>query len=183
MKERAAAGDGCQRRLKRTQARLAEAQARAEEAEARTARAKTRAELAEIRAEQAETRIESAKTRSERAEARAEEAETILQRVTRRGLPAPDALSSRLLPPRLLDRPALKQVNGQKNSIEQLTERQREILELIAQGQNTKQIAAALGLSPKTVEYHRVKLMNALNVHDVAGLVRLALREGLVVDI
>jgi DNA-binding NarL/FixJ family response regulator len=64
--------------------------------------------------------------------------------------------------------------------LEQLTERQREILCLIAQGQNTKTIAASLDLSPKTVEYHRAKLMDALKLHDVAGLVRFAIGAGLI---
>jgi DNA-binding CsgD family transcriptional regulator len=59
-----------------------------------------------------------------------------------------------------------------------LTGRQREILQLIAEGQNTKGIAELLKVSPKTVEYHRMKLMNCLNVHDIPGLVRFALRVG-----
>jgi DNA-binding NarL/FixJ family response regulator len=67
-----------------------------------------------------------------------------------------------------------------KSPLEQLTDRQREILQLIAEGQNTKQIADRLALSPKTVEYHRTKLMAVLNVHDVPGLVRFALRVGLI---
>lgn len=67
-----------------------------------------------------------------------------------------------------------------KSPLEQLTDRQREILQLIAEGQNTKQIADRLQLSPKTVEYHRTKLMSVLNVHDVPGLVRFALRVGLI---
>jgi DNA-binding NarL/FixJ family response regulator len=64
--------------------------------------------------------------------------------------------------------------------LEQLTERQRDILCLIAQGQNTKTIAASLDLSPKTIEYHRAKLMDALKLHDVAGLVRFAIGAGLI---
>jgi DNA-binding NarL/FixJ family response regulator len=68
----------------------------------------------------------------------------------------------------------------QKSPLEQLSSRQREILQLIAEGQNTKQIAELLKVSPKTVEYHRMKLMSALNVHDIPGLVRFALRVGLI---
>lgn len=71
-------------------------------------------------------------------------------------------------------------IAGQKSPLEKLNERQREILQLIAEGQNTKEIAEILKLSPKTVEYHRMKLMNALDVHDVPGLVRFALRVGLI---
>ena len=67
-----------------------------------------------------------------------------------------------------------------KSPLEQLTSRQREILQLIAEGRNTKQIAELLKVSPKTVEYHRMKLMDCLNVHDVPGLVRFALRVGLI---
>ena len=62
----------------------------------------------------------------------------------------------------------------------QLTPRQREILQLIAEGASTKQIAAKLGLSVKTVETHRAKLMERLDIHDVAGLVRYAIRAGFI---
>ncbi len=65
-----------------------------------------------------------------------------------------------------------------KSPLEQLTGRQREILQLIAEGQNTKGIAEILKISPKTVEYHRMKLMASLDVHDIPGLVRFALRVG-----
>ncbi len=62
----------------------------------------------------------------------------------------------------------------------QLTPRQREILQLVAEGKTTKQIAAALAVSIKTVETHRAQLMERLGIHDVAGLVRFAIRHGLV---
>ncbi len=61
-----------------------------------------------------------------------------------------------------------------------LTPRQREILQLIAEGRSTKEIAAILHLSVKTVETHRTQLMARLDIHDVAGLVRYAIRIGLV---
>ncbi len=61
-----------------------------------------------------------------------------------------------------------------------LTPRQREILQLIAEGKNTKEIAAALGLSTKTVETHRTQIGQRLHIRDVAGLVRYAIRTGLV---
>lgn len=60
-----------------------------------------------------------------------------------------------------------------------LTARQREILQLVAEGQSTKEIAFRLGLSGKTVETHRTQIMERLQIHDVAGLVRYALRTGL----
>jgi DNA-binding NarL/FixJ family response regulator len=74
----------------------------------------------------------------------------------------------------------LQGIADRKSPFEQLTGRQREILQLIAEGQNTKGIAEILNVSPKTVEYHRMKLMAGLNVHDVPGLVRFALRVGLI---
>ena len=74
----------------------------------------------------------------------------------------------------------LKGIADRKSPLEQLTGRQREILQLIAEGQNTKRIADILAVSPKTVEYHRVKLMECLNVRDIPGLVRFALRVGLI---
>ena len=64
--------------------------------------------------------------------------------------------------------------------LEQLTFRQREILQLVAKGQNTKQIAGLLGISVKTVESHRLQLMHRLKIDNVPGLVRFAIRTGLV---
>ena len=61
-----------------------------------------------------------------------------------------------------------------------LTPRQREILQLVAEGKSTKEIAAKLDLSVKTVETHRAQIMDRLDIHDVAGLVRYAIRLGLV---
>lgn len=64
--------------------------------------------------------------------------------------------------------------------LEQLTPRQREILQLIAEGRTTKEIARTLNISAKTVEAHRAQMMERLNIHDVTGLVRFAIRVGLV---
>ena len=70
---------------------------------------------------------------------------------------------------------------GEANGpLDALTSRQREILQLVAEGQSSKGIAAALGLSIKTVETHRSQIMERLDIHDVAGLVRFAVRTGLV---
>jgi len=63
---------------------------------------------------------------------------------------------------------------------EQLTTRQREILQLIAEGKATKDIASGLNLSIKTVETHRKDLMDRLGIHDVPGLVRYAIRAGII---
>lgn len=60
-----------------------------------------------------------------------------------------------------------------------LTARQREILRLIADGSSTKQIAADLDVSVKTVESHRAQIMAKLDIHDTAGLVRYAIRHGI----
>jgi DNA-binding NarL/FixJ family response regulator len=74
----------------------------------------------------------------------------------------------------------LERVGSASSPIEQLTARQREILQLIAEGKNTKEIAGLLEISVKTVEAHRLQLMARLDIHDVPGLVRYAIRSGLV---
>jgi DNA-binding NarL/FixJ family response regulator len=61
-----------------------------------------------------------------------------------------------------------------------LSVRQRQVLQLIAEGKNMKQVALELGISVKTVETHRAQLMTRLDIHDVAGLVRYAIKTGLV---
>jgi DNA-binding NarL/FixJ family response regulator len=61
-----------------------------------------------------------------------------------------------------------------------LTGRQREILQMLAEGKSTKEVAFALNLSIKTAEAHRCQIMNRLDIHDLAGLVRYALRAGLI---
>lgn len=67
-----------------------------------------------------------------------------------------------------------------EHSLANLTPRQREILTLIAEGLSTKDIGHRLNISVKTVESHRAQLMERLDIHDVAGLVRYAIRKGLV---
>jgi len=66
------------------------------------------------------------------------------------------------------------------SSPRQLTPRQREVLQLIAEGGTTKGIAKKLGISVKTAESYRSELMEALDIHDVAGLTRYAIRTGLI---
>lgn len=68
----------------------------------------------------------------------------------------------------------------QESSLEQLSMRQREILQLVAEGHSTKDVAALLDVSVKTVETHRTELMRRLGIHGVAGLVRYAIRVRLV---
>jgi DNA-binding CsgD family transcriptional regulator len=61
-----------------------------------------------------------------------------------------------------------------------LTSRERQVVQLVAEGKSTKQVAALLGITVKTAEFHRARVMKKLDVHDVAGLVRYAIREGLI---
>lgn len=63
---------------------------------------------------------------------------------------------------------------------ERLTPRERQVLQLVAEGKTTKEIAAILGVSVKTSESHRTRVMHKLGIHTAAGLVRYAIREGLV---
>ncbi len=74
----------------------------------------------------------------------------------------------------------IQRTGGKDSSLEKLTPRQREVLQLIAEGQTNREIAHTLGISVKTVETHRMKLMKRLDIHDIAGLVRYAIRKGLV---
>jgi DNA-binding NarL/FixJ family response regulator len=74
----------------------------------------------------------------------------------------------------------IKRVSGETTSFEVLTPRQREILQLIVDGYSTKKIARTLRISVKTVETHRMQLMERLDIYDIAGLVRYAIRVGLV---
>lgn len=74
----------------------------------------------------------------------------------------------------------LRRTAGEKGPMEQLTARQSEVLQLLAEGRNTKEIASILGISSKTAEAHRSQIMDRLDIHDVAGLVRYAIRTGLI---
>jgi len=61
-----------------------------------------------------------------------------------------------------------------------LTPREREIVQLVAEGRSTKELADRLGISPKTAETHRTNIMRKLNVHSVSEVVRYAIRNKLV---
>jgi DNA-binding NarL/FixJ family response regulator len=61
-----------------------------------------------------------------------------------------------------------------------LTSRQRQVLQLVAEGKTTKEVASVLGVSVKTAESHRASLMEKLSIHETAGLVRYAIRIGLI---
>jgi DNA-binding NarL/FixJ family response regulator len=71
-------------------------------------------------------------------------------------------------------------VGLRKKSGLELTSRETELLQLIAEGQANKQIASELGISIKTVEKHRQHLMEKLSIHDIAGLTRFAIAEGII---
>ena len=73
----------------------------------------------------------------------------------------------------------VRRVGDETNLLELLTPRQREILQLIAEGHSTKEIARILHVSVKTVETHRTQLMERLDIHGIAGLVRYAIRAGI----
>jgi DNA-binding NarL/FixJ family response regulator len=68
----------------------------------------------------------------------------------------------------------------EQTSLERLTPRQREVLQLIAEGHSTKAIAKSLGISPKTAEVYRGELMKGLDIHNIASLTRYAIRMGIV---
>jgi len=74
----------------------------------------------------------------------------------------------------------VSRTGGATDPLAALTPRQREILQLVAEGHTSKEIAQRLGLSYRTVEVHRNQLMKRLDVHDLPGLVRFAVRVGLV---
>lgn len=154
-------------------ARIELAKTLKEQSKTRIELAKTRRELVKTRAEQARTRAEFAKARRKKTEIRPALVEKTLQRVVHKEFDIHDRRQTILTTP-----PG--DLAGQKNVMERLSHRQREVLRLIAISRNTKQIASSLNVSPKTIEYHRSKLMKALKVHDVPGLVRFALRMGLV---
>ena len=64
--------------------------------------------------------------------------------------------------------------------VEDLTPREREVLTLLAEGHTSKEIDGILGISPRTAEHHRARLMSKLGINDVAGLTRYAIRQGFV---
>ena len=78
-----------------------------------------------------------------------------------------------------LVRAAISETESDAGGEHRLSMRQREILQLVAEGQTLKEMASMLGLSPKTVEYHKSKLMEHLGLHTTAELTKYALAHGL----
>lgn len=70
-------------------------------------------------------------------------------------------------------------IESRASGVEALNARERDILRLVAEGRTNAQIGSALGLSTRTVETYRLRLMDKLDIHDVAALVKLALRHGI----
>ena len=69
---------------------------------------------------------------------------------------------------------------GREQPRDPLTPRDRQVLQLVAEGHTTKEIATELGISTKTAETYRAKIMEKLDIHDTAGLVRYAIRQGMI---
>jgi len=72
-----------------------------------------------------------------------------------------------------------KSVSTERSAFTELTKREREVLQLLAEGVSTKEIAGRLNLSVKTVETHRANTMDKLDIHTISKLVKYAIREGL----
>ncbi len=71
-------------------------------------------------------------------------------------------------------------LSNKEKRTDPLSAREREVLQWIAEGKTMKEIAAILGISVKTVETHRMRLMEKLDIHETAGLVRYAIRRGVI---
>jgi DNA-binding CsgD family transcriptional regulator len=71
-------------------------------------------------------------------------------------------------------------LDGTEPSTDGLTPREREVLQLVAEGKTTKEVAAVLGISVKTAESHRSRIMEKLDIHETASLVRYAIRLGVI---
>lgn len=69
-----------------------------------------------------------------------------------------------------------------KRSVSELTSRRREVLQLIGEGKGTKEIATLLNVSVKTIEFHKTRLMEELDIHTTAELMRFAIVQGLAGD-
>lgn len=82
-----------------------------------------------------------------------------------------------LSPP--ISEPKILEDSGAASPLKRLTPRQAQVLQLIAASKTTKQVALELNISVKTVESHRLQLMERLDIHDIAGLVRYAIKAGL----
>ncbi|MBA7670141.1 Oxygen regulatory protein NreC [subsurface metagenome] len=71
-------------------------------------------------------------------------------------------------------------VEGERDSYQQLTDREREVLKLVVEGHTAREIADILVVSPKTVEWHKTSLMNKLNIHNKTDLIKFAIRKAVI---
>ena len=71
-------------------------------------------------------------------------------------------------------------VEGGKDPYQQLTDREREVLKLVAEGHTAREIADMLVVSPKTVEWYKTSLMNKLNIHNKTDLIKFAIRKAII---
>lgn len=104
----------------------------------------------------------------------------LLLRAVMRGETYLSSAISRQVVDGYLGRASTPESAGRVDTPDGLTPRQREVLQLVAEGKSTKEVAQLLNLSVKTVEAHRGQIMERLAIHDLAGLVRYAIRTGLV---
>lgn len=100
-----------------------------------------------------------------------EDLETAIREVARGGVYLSHGISQDVLQDFLENRGATE---------DPLTAREHEVLQLVAEGNTTKEVAALLGVSVKTADSHRSRIMEKLDIHDTAGLVRYAIRQGLI---
>jgi DNA-binding NarL/FixJ family response regulator len=112
-------------------------------------------------------------------DAAADELPVLLRAVMRGETYLSPAISKQVVDGYLGRAPAAGNGTAEGETPEVLTSRQREILQLVAEGKSTKEIAQLLDLSVKTVETHRAQIMDRLGIRDLAGLVRYAIRTGL----
>ncbi|MBM3166839.1 MAG: helix-turn-helix transcriptional regulator, partial [Chloroflexi bacterium] len=73
-----------------------------------------------------------------------------------------------------------KSPEGDRDPYQQLTDREREVLKLVAEGHTAREIADLLVVSPKTVEWYKASLMNKLNIHNKTDLIRFAIRKSII---
>lgn len=88
--------------------------------------------------------------------------------------------AERIIAADLLEQAGSSGGHGSIDDLQRLTPREREVLQLVAQGQTNRQMAIRLGLSPKTVDTHRSSMMRKLGLHDAQAVTRFALRRGLI---
>ena len=79
----------------------------------------------------------------------------------------------------MVDRSRMKK-NPKASSLEQLSVRERQVLKLVVEGRTSKEIAAMIGVKPATIDTYRSRIMAKLGIQDLPGLVRFAIRQGLV---